>query len=365
MSEPPSTGRVSLILPPTPGSLPLDEAAGPLAEALRARGHEVEIIGMADPGTPGPAAAAAHGINHATGLILVVVDPSMGYTAEDVCRVVGALDRGEADLAVGCRAALGEGLGEPRPLRAGLGRLARPMVGTGDPTSGLIGLTAALRDDNPGAFNALGSKFSFELLARLGGRWLDVPARPVGPRRRRPPEFDDVRHLKRLADHRFGNLSRLVQFCVVGGSGMVVDLGMYVLWKAVFARSSLAGRSVPYLGPADLAAAAALSIGMALSWNFWLNRRLTFSDARHGSVVRQYLVYALSNLLGIVFSFSLRLLLPRYVPFFAGHKLLAAVVGIVLATGMNFSMARWVVFARRGTGKATSADALAETLPAP
>ena len=356
---------VSLILPPTPGAPPLAEAAGPLAEALRAEGYEVEVLGVADPGTPGPAAAAAHGINLATGSILVVVDPSMGYTGADVRRVVAPLAAGVADLVVGCRAAPGDGLHRPRPLRGGVGRLARPLVGTGDPTSGLIGLTSALRDDTPGTFNALGSKFSFELLGRLKGRWLDVPARPVGPRRRRPPEFDDVRHLKRLADHRFGNLSRLFQFCAVGGSGMVVDLGMYVLWKGVLARTSLAGRSLPYLGPADLAASAALSIGMALTWNFWLNRRLTFSDARGGSVVRQYLVYALSNLLGIVLSFSLRLLLPRYVPFFGAHKLLAAVVGIVLATGINFSMARWVVFARRGEPRGEVAEAFSEPSPAP
>ena len=42
--------------------------------------------------------------------------------------------------------------------------------------------------------------------------------------------------MKRLADHRFGNLSRLVQFCVVGGSGMVVDLSCYTLLQWAFGR---------------------------------------------------------------------------------------------------------------------------------
>ncbi len=88
----------------------------------------------------------------------------------------------------------------------------------------------------------------------------------------------------------------------------------------------------------------ALSVGIALSWNFTLNRYLTFSYARGGSLIKQFLVYALSNALGIALSFSLRLLLPMHVRFFAQHKLAAAVVGIVAATGISFSMARWLVF---------------------
>jgi dolichol-phosphate mannosyltransferase len=40
------------------------------------------------------------------------------------------------------------------------------------------------------------------------------------------------------------------------------------------------------------------------------------------------------------------------VPFFAQHKLAAAVVGIVAATGISFSMARWLVFRPRSAESA-------------
>ena len=54
------------------------------------------------------------------------------------------------------------------------------------------------------------------------------------------------------------------------------------------------------------------------------------------------------NTLAIAVSLSLRLYLPTRVGFFDQHRLAAAVVGIVAATGISFSMSRWIVFTRRG-----------------
>jgi dolichol-phosphate mannosyltransferase len=62
--------------------------------------------------------------------------------------------------------------------------------------------------------------------------------------------------------------------------------------------------------------------------------------------LRQFATYVLGNALGIALSFSLRLILPSRIGFFQRHKLAAAVVGIVAATGISFSMSRWIVFNR-------------------
>ena len=157
-----------------------------------------------------------------------------------------------------------------------------------------------------------------------------------------------MRHFKRLADHRYGNASRLIQYCVVGASGMVVDLACYFGFQRLFAATSLAAVFVPPTRvTASLAAARASAIAVALCWNFALNRRMTFSYARKGSLPRQFAAYAASNLLGVVVSLALSLGLPNWSTFFADHKLAAAVVGIVAATGISFSMSRWVVFRRR------------------
>ncbi len=162
------------------------------------------------------------------------------------------------------------------------------------------------------------------------------------------PGWDDVRHLKRLADHRYGNLSRLVQFCVVGASGAIVDLSSYALFQWVFAQTPLVNRTVPppVGGPMSLAAAGVVAVSLAVVWNFTLNRRLTFNDARGGSILKQFLTYALSNAVSVPLSLFLRLKLPQTVPFFGQHRLAAAVVGIVAGTAISFSMSRWLVFRR-------------------
>ncbi len=222
-------------------------------------------------------------------------------------------------------------------------------MGSSDPVSGLIGLTRPVLEATLEHFKAVGSQFTFELLAKAPGRRVDVPATPRAIAARPQPGFDDLRHLKRLADHRFGDFSRLIQFCVVGASGMFVDLSCYAGFQYLFAHTALARHTLPIVGPLDLAAAAVLAVLLALTWNFTLNRRMTFSDARQGSILKQYLAYALSNALAILVSLTLRLWLPRSFGFFDRHRLAAAVVGIVLATVLSFTMARWVVFRRGST----------------
>jgi dolichol-phosphate mannosyltransferase len=346
--------QVSLIVPTEPRAAIEPEQVSQIRAALEAAGYAVELIVAGVPGrggdgwrqvgatVPGRASAAMAGLAEAHGEILVVVDPRMGYPPDDVVRLVEALAEGRAEMAIASRFA--RGLGR---LRAIPGSLLRRGFGTSDPLTGLIGLTRTAYRAAAPTFSAVGSRFAFELLAKVRGRWEDVPARPKAPLRWALPGWDDIRHWKRLADHRFGNLSRLVQFCMVGASGMVVDLTCYALFQWVFAHTGLAARSLPVIGPLDLAAAAVVAVGLALTWNFTINRRLTFSDARHGTTLRrQYATYVASNALAILVNLTLRLRLPQYVPFFRRHKLMAAVVGIVVATGISFSMARWVVFRR-------------------
>jgi dolichol-phosphate mannosyltransferase len=128
---------------------------------------------------------------------------------------------------------------------------------------------------------------------------------------------------------------------------MVVDLTFYALFQWLLSFTVLASKTSRLLGFSwALAVAGALSIAIALLWNFSLNRRLTFNDARKGAWLRQFVTYALSNSLALAVSYVLRLYLPTRPGFFARHKLAAAVVGIIAATGISFSMSRWIVFAR-------------------
>lgn len=198
---------------------------------------------------------------------------------------------------------------------------------------------------------------------RPAGRWLAVELHLRIPQNRhiylveesltsRSPEKTgrltrtELSFIKSYIDHRFGDASRLIQFCAVGFSGMFVDLTFYAIFQEVFRDTKLTRIVVPVIGGTfDLAIAGFLAVSLAMTWNFLLNRRLTFNDARkNGSIIRQYLAYAMGNALAIGISLLVRLWLPTQLQFFNEHKLAAALVGIVLATGISFSMARYFVF---------------------
>jgi len=383
--------RVSVIVLVAPGAGHFLGRISALREALGETGHDIELLVATDSRSEelasgaacalepsvrilpfehaGKAALAYQGIRAATGEIVLIVDLEKGHAPEDVLRVLEPLAEGAADVVVASRSRRKGGIAVdaagPAPPQGGLRRqlihaLARPLVGITDPSSGLVGVTRQSLEARAFHPSPLGSRFVLELLVGARGRRLEVPIGHGVRSRRLVFVPSDLRLIKRLADDRFGNFSRLFQFCVVGASGMVVDLTCYAIFQLVLSHTGLVKLKTPFMsrGPSlDLAVAGALAIAIALVWNFSLNRRLTFNDARGGSIIRQFLTYALSNALAIALSFTVRLYLPSRFAFFQRHKLAAAVVGIVAATGISFSMSRWIVFNRQ---RAPKALALAE-----
>lgn len=356
--------RVSLILPVEHD----DPAVGPSAEAARRAleeaGFEPELVFASDAAVDrramaidpdariittvdkGRCASALAALDRTDAPFAVILDPSGGYEPAEVVSVAQRLVDDEADLVVASRR-----LRADRPSSI-LAHLSRRFVGSTDPLSGLIGVARPGYEDARESFLAVGALYTLELLSKMTGKRLDTAcATPHGSGRSKRIGLNDLRHAKRLADHRFGNLSRLLQFCVVGASGMVIDLTLYALFQWIFARTALAGTVAPLLGSLDLAISAFLSVAIALCWNFSLNRRLTFSYARHGSIARQFVTYALSNAMAVSLNLTLRLSLPRFFVFFNDHRLAAAVVGVVVATGLSFTMSRWFVFSHGKTNE--------------
>ena len=361
-------GRVCLILPVASAFALSAEWVARCRGGLERAGHAVRVIAVLEGDGPRPSdaadndwewlisgsrglsAAAMTGLREAEDLAetLIVLAPDQNYHPDDLARLIEPLMQGRAEIAVARREGSGVDARGRGLVAAAVGRVARPLVGASDLFAGLVAISASQAGEVSRAFNPIGSRFTVDLLFRSRGRRVEVPIRVEGPSTPVPMHLDDLRHIKRLADDRFGNASRLIQFCAVGASGMVVDLSSYAIFQLIFSKTWLASRTAPLVGgPLDLAAAGALAIALALTWNFSLNRRLTFSYARDGSLVRQFMTYALSNALGIALSFSLRLYLPVHIGFFHSHRLAAAVVGIVTATGISFSMSRWLVFRNR------------------
>jgi dolichol-phosphate mannosyltransferase len=293
--------------------------------------------------------------------LLVVLDPHRAYTPQAIVEVIEGLLISDADFAIAVPRRDRHRSWWRTLARRCLGAVSQLTLGTSDVFSGLIAIRPGRLRAATNLHHARGSRLVLDLLAwpTTAHRDVSVEIRPDDRLHVRPLRFDDIRQFKRLLDHRFGTMSRLVQFCMVGASGMVVDLTLYALLQLLFARFW----SLPPGSPASgfswpLATAGALAIFTAMVWNFTLNRRLTFNDSRGGSIPRQFLTYALGNALGIAVSLSLRLFLPQYFGFFARHRLAAAVVGIIVATGISFSMSRWVVFIRRPAGAGGGAGAV-------
>jgi len=288
------------------------------------------------------------GLRASTGDHLVVLDVGRHYAPESLTQVIAPVRTGEFDLAVAVSRHGRSRLARWSGSSFSFGLISRLFLGTSDVFSGLFALDRSVwdRDGHDGPAN--NSSLVLDSLLRRPARCIDVPVVVDDRFRSRRAGLGDLRPIKHLIDGRFGNYSRLVQFCMVGASGMIVDLTFYALLQWLLSFTWLAAhQSALFSCSWHLAIAAALSITIALVWNFTLNRRLTFNDARKESLFRQFFTYALSNALAIALSFSVRLYLPSRVGFFARHRLAAAVVGIVSATGISFSMSRWLVFARR------------------
>jgi len=332
--EQPGVDRVEIVLAGEVGDDEPLVGLDPVVRAVREGANDVSLL--------------RGGLAAATGDILLVLDPARAYAPEALLQVVDSLRNSDAAVVVGV----------PRPQRRGLtfrsvrsrtlAILGKLALGTSDGLSGLAAIRrSAVRSIIAETPSASGSRILLDVLTWCSERLLDEPVTTAKDDQRRLDtiRLDDVRQIKRVLDHRFGMLSRLVQFCLVGASGMVLDLSLYALLQALFVKLGFGTPAgAEHGGTWSLAVAGSLSIWAALTWNFLLNRRLTFNDSRAGSILRQYFTYALGNALGIAVSLFIRLYLPGRFVFFSQHRLAAAVVGIVAATAISFSMSRWVVF---------------------
>ncbi len=137
-----------------------------------------------------------------------------------------------------------------------------------------------------------------------------------------------VERLRRLEDV-FPETARFVRFGTVGASGVLVDCG--VTYATFLACES---PDVAYL----------VGITVAMTWNFFWNRRITFADADSGPLWRQYIGFCGSCSLGAVVSWTTRVILEKQFELFAEHIVLAVPIGVVAGMMFNYLLCRRWVF---------------------
>jgi glycosyltransferase involved in cell wall biosynthesis len=293
----------------------------------------------------GLSSAVIAGMRQARGRLLVCMDADLSHPPESMPELVAPLRdnaAAPADFVIGSRYVAGgstaDGWGLFRWLNSRAATwLARPLTNVNDPMAGFFALRRADFEAAHSRLNPIGYKIGLELLVKCDCRTVrEVPIqfqnRLHGSSKLNLREqMNYARHVARLYEHRFPGIASFVRFCLVGLSGVAVDLTVFTLLLAV-------ALQVP--------AASVLAIWCAMTWNFVWNRAWTFADSRQAPLWRQYAAFCLGCLLGGLFNWSTRVLLWKYVPFFSAHELAAGAAGVATGTFFNFGLCRLFVFRR-------------------
>jgi dolichol-phosphate mannosyltransferase len=280
--------------------------------------------------------AVIEGLSSATHDIVVVMDADLSHPPEKLPELISALENG-ADFVIGSRyvhgGATGEAWGIFRRLNSKVATwLARPLTSAADPLAGFIAFRRAALQQAP-FLNPVGYKVGLELIVKCGFRSVkEVPIyfaqRQAGHSKLTFKEqLRYLQHLRRLMVFKYPFWSRALQFGVIGGSGVIVNLAALT----VLLRMGT---------PVNLAVGVA--IGISLLSNFALNRRVTFSHARSDSVWRQFIGFVAACSVGAAVNYGVTVAMLAIIPGMMPQ--VASLVGIAGAMSINFLASTHFVF---------------------
>ena len=210
--------------------------------------------------------------------------------------------------------------------------LARPLANIRDPLAGFFALPRATYESGCD-FNPVGYKIALELMVKCRcARVVEVPIhfenRKFGKSKLNlEQQLLYMQHLRRLYMFKYGVWSQLIQFLIVGGVGTGVNLLALTLFIALQVPTHWA------VGGAILT---------AMTSNFLLNRRFSFSFARQGVWWPQYLRFVSASSVAGLVNFAVTVSVLSRAPDLAPQ--VAALIGIAAGTGINFVASRYLVF---------------------
>jgi len=288
----------------------------------------------------GLSSAVLHGIQHSDGELIVVMDADLSHPASAIPDMVKRLTSGDNDFVVGSRYAEGgtihEDWGLFRKINSRLpSLLVAPLSPIKDPMSGFF---AFKREDMPAhdRLSPIGYKIGLEIFVK--GHFRKPGEVPIHFSERKFGESKlslkeqvyFLRHLRRLYQYRYPAWTEFVQFGLVGSTGVVIDLAIYEALQSLFAIDHKVARAYSFIG--------------AASWNWALNRLITFTNRQKMSKLIQWPAFLLTSSLGFAVNWGSYVILTTYVPFFNVHRIVALLLGVLLGMGLNFMAARAFVF---------------------
>jgi dolichol-phosphate mannosyltransferase len=295
----------------------------------------------------GLSSAVIAGFGLTKGEIIVVMDADLSHPPFKIPELVIPILNDDYDFIIGSRFVKGGSAPHfnwYRKLNALVSKIiARPFTNVSDPMAGFFAFNRKLL--RPGLMlNPLGFKIGLELIVKASPK--RISEIPIQFRER---EFGESKlslkeqinyliHIKRLFEYKYETIAQFIKFCLIGGSGMVVDLTAVYLSMQIFMISGII--STPY----RFRSARVIGYVFAVTSNFLLNRKFTFPEAGQGNIHRQYLSFFIVSLLGFIVNFSISVYLHEHIAFFNKYYLLAAFMGILGGTLINFSGSKLFVF---------------------
>jgi dolichol-phosphate mannosyltransferase len=313
-----------------------DNSRDGTAEAVRALEGKYPVRVVVRLDKRGLASAVVDGIGLAESDVVGVMDADLQHPPEVLPRLLEAVRNG-AEIAVASRYIKGGGC-----VNWGLGRKITSRV-AGLIAHFLLPVTGRVHDPMSGCFMLrksviagaalapTGYKILLEILVR--GNYQQVTEVPYLFYTRQKGEsklntrqgMDYLRHVYSLMNRR-RELLRFGQFCLVGGTGVIVNEGILGL--------------LTHFGDLQVYFSSLIAIEASIISNFALNDYFTFGDkhtGRRGSYLSRLLKFNAACAIGAAIQYGL-LLLFTYV--FGVHYLISNLIGIAVATLWNYTASK-------------------------
>ncbi|HHT00768.1 MAG TPA: glycosyltransferase family 2 protein, partial [Thiomicrospira sp.] len=232
--------------------------------------HPIRIVTRTE--NRGLSPAVIDGFGEAKGDFVVVMDADLSHPASAIPVMIKQLRNGESDFVLGSRYVEGGSIDNSWTLWRYINSVvatipALPITSVKDPMSGFFAIRKA---DIPNVYNLspIGYKIALEVMVK--GHFPVVSEVPIHfvdrvhgeSKLTLTEQLKYLRHLRRLYQYKFQTKAEFFQFALVGGSGFIVDLAVYLVLQ-MFGASHTVAR--------------AISFWPAVTWNWMLNRTITFS----------------------------------------------------------------------------------------
>ncbi len=226
-----------------------------LCEQLAAK-YPVKVLVRTQPKN-GLSGAVLHGMSHAAGATLVVMDADLQHPPEQVPLLLDGLENG-ADFVIGSRYVAGgsteRGWGFLRKVNSKAATLlARPLIRRiTDPMSGFFALRRETYERGQ-RLAPLGYKVGLELICKCGVKQVSEVPINFGNRTRGESklnfkqQFKYVEHLSRLYDFSYPRLSPVAKFLIVIALGWLPGLAIYFAMTRLHVVPPVAA-GIAYLG---------------------------------------------------------------------------------------------------------------------